>query len=74
MFINGWLITGSWCKLSQIYFSLGESLLITVKYTMKRGTAKPPLLGRNLIHHGIAAAEYSTFTQPVKDLQKHPGD
>lgn len=41
---------------------------------MKRGTAKPPLLGRNLIHHGIAAAEYSTFTQPVKDLQKHPGD
>lgn len=44
MFINVWLITGSWCKLSQIYFALGESLLTTVKCTMKRGAAKPPCL------------------------------
>lgn len=44
IFTNGWLITGSWCKLSQIYFTLGESLLITVKCTMRRGSAKSPCL------------------------------
>lgn len=41
LFINGWLTTGSWRKLSQIDFFLGESLLITLKGTMKRGAVHP---------------------------------